>query len=1555
MGHEVFFIHKQDSDWWDDVHGLKSDAPKRIKLEDIRDPLDVCIEVSWFLTKDQRSHTTKKSIWYCRKPGVLTDLETTVYATRPDGRGLDGIHAIWLADIFTNSDDVVYFETLYPSIPVSVVPWIWTPDIVEAHRKQTQSPAWFQVFQQVPKETPWTLHICETNVSTTSSCTLPLVITRYSQLFKKMPVARVLINNTDGLKSNKFFNENVLSHTSVPDISYNLIGRQRIIDWVHEPKSLILSHTRFVPLKMALLEAVWVGIPIIHTSTILKDLGCGLEKLFYEGNSVTEAGKVLQSVFTSIDTVPYASSIEGLTSLRKKIIDRFFPLVKGQQWGEALERVVKMPAVAPSLGAPLAQPSTKTTFTILFTDMWDQFNAKHNMFTLALESALPSVTIRGIDSVSGQKPDLQKPDLVIFGPFGQTWKSLPSWPKVCYTGENSKPVQDPSVKLNIGYGIPDISDESYLRMPLWMFEIDWFGANLNEIKNPLPLPIDACTTGYSDFTKRDKFCAFVVTNPKNPVRNKAFKILDAYKPVDSAGRLFNTLGSVLYAGLGGGGGELKKHEFLKSYRFCLAYENESTPGYTTEKLLHAKAAGCVPIYWGDPKVGRDFDSKGFLEVKSEQDLIKLVDSIESDTTGEKWAKLASVPAISTYMRDLVRRTFSEMVRRFVTVSGHSELAKGIPPFLGAKTTLEAEAMRKNRPGYVEDAIITVPTVQPMVFVTGTTQRFWPFLILWLDSIQKHRTVIPSCTARIYVGSDVTESSLQLTRDTYKFAEFIRFPKEFPNTFHDFWDPKHFAWKLWIYKTVACDTTLQGKMAFYMDSASVLLRWPSEWIDHAQRNGLSFLEDSTQKNRHWCHKTFCDALSVTDEELDLQQIIAGLCVFVPGHPKAIDLFTKAYELGCNRAVIVGEKWSGIGADGKPHGHRHDQSILSILSLRHTIHRFPLEKVYGDISAKTTLHSGQCVYVHRGSYKSHIPFLPGIDDVFVINLKRREDRKLAFLNAHPYLKGQMKRIEAFDGKTLTLTPTLASLLKPNDFFWKKAVAGCALSHLSAWSVLVSQPSDVNSFLIMEDDARLQDGWQIAWRCVYLNLPDDWDCVYLGGVLPPNRTAFAMNLERVAEGLAKVAPNTIFGQKEPTRYFHFCAYAYVLSRSGANKILKSIADRQGYWTSADHMICNPVDTMNLYVLDPLVAGASQDSDPAYQNSQFNDFSRVDGFDSDLWNNDERFTKEEIEACSEKNVPLNINDVLTEVRAAQVEPKVEPKVETKVETNAVHYISLKACNLSNASLYESKWLQDILPNTFQIEQVDSDLDLEGEFIAVLIRPLWDEQLQWLSELRKKYSFKILHLADEFGTDPVDFYEWPEVKGVMRFYPRLDLQNNSKVLVIPLGYHHMFPGNRDVPHISTPELPFRELTWSFAGTEWKDRFLQLQTLELSKPRYVKWFSEWNDPTQMKSDEYISLLLNSVFIPCPRGQNVETYRFYEALECGCIPVFIDSPDNAPWLDIFDKQIPFLKLESWMHVAALMGHFMSNKEQLEHYRMAILVSWAKYKMGLKEKIRMWFKL
>ncbi|HEY5226619.1 MAG TPA: glycosyltransferase family 10, partial [Methylovirgula sp.] len=55
-----------------------------------------------------------------------------------------------------------------------------------------------------------------------------------------------------------------------------------------------------------------------------------------------------------------------------------------------------------------------------------------------------------------------------------------------------------------------------------------------------------------------------------------------------------------------------KYEILPGYRFNLCFENSIFPGYYTEKIVHAWAAGCIPLYWSDPWFVADFNPNAMI-------------------------------------------------------------------------------------------------------------------------------------------------------------------------------------------------------------------------------------------------------------------------------------------------------------------------------------------------------------------------------------------------------------------------------------------------------------------------------------------------------------------------------------------------------------------------------------------------------------------------------------------------------------------------------------------------------------------------------------------------------------------------------------------------------------------------------------------------------------------------------------------------------------------------------------------------------------------------------
>ena len=55
-----------------------------------------------------------------------------------------------------------------------------------------------------------------------------------------------------------------------------------------------------------------------------------------------------------------------------------------------------------------------------------------------------------------------------------------------------------------------------------------------------------------------------------------------------------------------------KLDFIRSYKFTLAVENEIWPGYQTEKLIHPMLVNSIAIYVGDPLTRNHFDTAGHL-------------------------------------------------------------------------------------------------------------------------------------------------------------------------------------------------------------------------------------------------------------------------------------------------------------------------------------------------------------------------------------------------------------------------------------------------------------------------------------------------------------------------------------------------------------------------------------------------------------------------------------------------------------------------------------------------------------------------------------------------------------------------------------------------------------------------------------------------------------------------------------------------------------------------------------------------------------------------------
>lgn len=185
--------------------------------------------------------------------------------------------------------------------------------------------------------------------------------------------------------------------------------------------------------------------------------------------------------------------------------------------------------------------------------------------------------------------------------------------KIFFTPENVIPDYR-YCDYSIGFNYDD-DNPRHLRYPLYLF----YGDIHNLVKK------ERITA--EDVQHKNKFCSFVVSNAGPPERLAFFRKMLSVKHVDSAGRAYNNMpdGWTIPRG--------EKINFLKDYRFNIAYENSASPGYLTEKIFEPMDVLTLPIYWGDPKVHNDFDPQSFINVRdfsSDDAVIRYVMELENN-------------------------------------------------------------------------------------------------------------------------------------------------------------------------------------------------------------------------------------------------------------------------------------------------------------------------------------------------------------------------------------------------------------------------------------------------------------------------------------------------------------------------------------------------------------------------------------------------------------------------------------------------------------------------------------------------------------------------------------------------------------------------------------------------------------------------------------------------------------------------------------------------------------------------------------------------------------
>lgn len=1199
-----------DIDWWPDFPHIEDISLTKLHLAT---GFDIFIDIDGYVNPIYRKSIANKSIVFMRTFLQFSEMDSSVYPESPyRPRNFENVSEVWCWDILNSPETIPSIQTLFPC-PIRCVPFIWSSSVADFYSKNKSN-----TFNE---SNLWNVHIAEKNNNNTSSSIIPLVAIRELHN-KKLINAKYQCHNLDKKLDNQFLKANILDNIEISSLPVVFCKKQPFYEWLDSENTILFSHTRFLPIRIGLINAIWMGIPIIHNSPIIQELHPQLKKLSYVGNEITGICSRF-SCFTASPQEYY----NALGDIRNKITEKWSISNNLSKWAEIFVSLFNSTPITKSVNIK----KTGKELVIAFSAMWGGFNWNNNFFTDALRQECKinnlDIQVKGVEYESIN----YNPDVIIFGPFTNTtkkWKNVPSSiPKIFFYAENwGIPTEDGFALHLTPYRI---DNDKYMRLPTWMTFIDWFNESLdlntlNTDDNPNRMPLRLAMNSHSTlFKDREDFCAFVVSNPISQFRNEAFKALDSYKRVNSGGELYNNIGGRLSLKYPGGGcGDIPKYNFLSKHKFSLSFENSQASGYITEKVLHAKMAGCVPLYWGDKDTDTDFVPGSFInlsQLSSPEQIIKVVQTLEENP--EMCAKIASTPILNEEKKQVAIDIISKMSKRILEIIG---------------------------------------------------------------------------------------------------------------------------------------IKLENKKV--------------------------------------------------EEE---------------------------------------------------------------------------EKV------------------------------KGIDRTFIINLDTRKDRWNNLMKAEPHLENNVTRISAVNGKTLQLNNFIYKIFKDNKFFWKKSVIGCFLSHITTWTKIINEPGDY--FLILEDDVRFNSNWIKTWNKASEYIPKDAELLYLGGVLPPNREALPKCLEEVNKFWSQIKPNNFFSPNVALPIFHFCAYSYIISKTAAQKLLNFLAHSCSPINELDHFIGHPIVGLKKYILNPLITHCFQEEDSKYINSQFNDLQRTNDFDSDIWNNTESFTEDEIELFRNPTSSLTVYHI--------------PNGDNK-----------------SFNIYEKKWLEEMVDTSIDFKPLTnlSSIVPDNSWFIVQ-RPHIDTFNNYFNLLKQEnINFKVFHLSDELSRDSIDFYRYSNCKAVIRNYIRDDVPKLPHIITIPLGFHHKADKNAIFDD--------RFIVWSFHGTNWFNRKELLEPLCSLTPYHCHFTDSWNDPKQTSENAYLGRLTNSKFCPILRGNNVETFRLYEALEAGTIPIYVRNEGDDNFWEVISKKLGLVKLTSWENAVEFIKTLLSDTNRAEIYRQELITYWTSWKNEIKTIIQ-----
>ena len=226
--------------------------------------------------------------------------------------------------------------------------------------------------------------------------------------------------------------------------------------------------------------------------------------------------------------------------------------------------------------------------------------------------------------------------------------------------------------------------------------------------------------------------------------------------------------------------------------------------------------------------------------------------------------------------------------------------------------------------------------------------------------------------------------------------------------------------------------------------------------------------------------------------------------------------------------------------------------------------------------------------------------------------------------------------------------------------------------------------------------------------------------------------------------------------------------------------------------------------------------------------------------------------------------------------------------------------------------WIYEILKKV-KYQVIDSELELKKEDTLIIVDSSIEEKTEFYSKLNLICSkIFLFHLGDETGShDLLSVYK--NCTYIWRTFCLSKYFESNKVKCIPIGYKS---------GVLNENIEEKKYKWAFTGTPHKssrhDLLFQFSDI---KPFYCHKTEKFNVKI-ISVEEMNEVLSSTEFIPCPNGFfHPETYRLYEALECGSIPIV---EDTYKYYDRLFPNNPFIKINKWIDAKPIIRGWDKNQ-------------------------------